>query len=339
MNRATKFGFTNKKSAYKAYESPIKDSQIDARRSKRLQQAFKEFRESSAKLFWSEIDTMVDTTLSARKEAKLTRAAELLQAEDTPSGITSEGPEEGDEDDEGLEELASDVAELMEESEPGFHSIIRALYHTTIDAPGFVTRLHFWVREVPVKRPCGRPDVSEAHFISERIDNVAISGIVDLDVHTTFPDYDERRAECQNVLPKLEGLELVKKFRTESVIDAGDVIPGILLILEMAEGQRDATVLCGDINTKARTPMYKYMMEGSTTVYTSTSDADSESVQGRGTWAMRILKAPGTFATKHPPLMESKQSWISKRTVFDIESFAKQFDYETGESTVLPMTY
>ncbi|KAG0291058.1 hypothetical protein BGZ98_003181 [Dissophora globulifera] len=31
--------------------------------------------------------------------------------------------------------------------------------------------------------------------------------------------------------------------------------------------------------------------------------------------------------------MESKLSWISERTVFDVESFAKQFDYETEGST------
>ena len=79
-NFVRKFGYTNQDSAYSAYSVLIGNSQMESRRKERLQKAFKEFRDNSEAMFWSEVESMVDTTLSSRKSGMITRAAGLRQA-------------------------------------------------------------------------------------------------------------------------------------------------------------------------------------------------------------------------------------------------------------------
>jgi hypothetical protein len=43
-----------------------------------------------------------------------------------------------------------------------------------------------------------------------------------LDVHQTFPNHNERIAECRNVPPEYEGLELLEKYKKNFVVDDGD---------------------------------------------------------------------------------------------------------------------
>ncbi|KAG0229625.1 hypothetical protein BGW41_002926 [Actinomortierella wolfii] len=79
-NFVRKFGFTNRESAYSAYGVLINDSQIDAQRSKRLQDAFNTFKSNAETLFWSAIESRIDTTLTSRKAGMITRAAGIQQA-------------------------------------------------------------------------------------------------------------------------------------------------------------------------------------------------------------------------------------------------------------------
>lgn len=79
-NFVHKFNFRNQDSAYSAFSVLIENSQIESRRSERLQEAFKEFRENSEAVFWSELESMVDTLLSSRKSGIIARAAGLRQA-------------------------------------------------------------------------------------------------------------------------------------------------------------------------------------------------------------------------------------------------------------------
>ncbi|KAF9542837.1 hypothetical protein EC957_001490 [Mortierella hygrophila] len=79
-NFVRKFGYTNRESAYSAYDTLIKDSQIEARRSKRLRDAFNTFKGNAEKLFWSSMESRVDTTLTSRKAGMVTRAVGIRQA-------------------------------------------------------------------------------------------------------------------------------------------------------------------------------------------------------------------------------------------------------------------
>ncbi|KAG0273083.1 hypothetical protein BGZ95_011113 [Linnemannia exigua] len=98
-NFVHKFGYTNKDSASLAYFVLIENSQVEVRRSERLQDAFKEFKLNSEEMFWSEVESKVDTALSSRKSGMITRAAGLRQAaqdydshfEDTKSSTTHPG--------------------------------------------------------------------------------------------------------------------------------------------------------------------------------------------------------------------------------------------------------
>lgn len=98
-NFVHKFGYTNKDSASLAYSVLIENSQVEIRRSERLQEAFKEFRLNSEEMFWSEVESRVDTALSSRKSGMITRAAGLRQAaqdydshfEDIKSSTTHSG--------------------------------------------------------------------------------------------------------------------------------------------------------------------------------------------------------------------------------------------------------
>ena len=79
-NFVRKFGYTNRESAYSAYRALIDDSQIDTRRSKRLREAFKGFKDNAEVMFWSAMESRLDTTLTSRKAGMVTRAAGIRQA-------------------------------------------------------------------------------------------------------------------------------------------------------------------------------------------------------------------------------------------------------------------
>lgn len=78
-NFVHKFGYTNQNSANSAYLALVENSQIESRRSERLLDAFREFTDNSSELFWSEIESKIDTVLSSRKSGVITRAADLGQ--------------------------------------------------------------------------------------------------------------------------------------------------------------------------------------------------------------------------------------------------------------------
>lgn len=98
-NFVHKFGYMNKDSASLAYSVLIESSQVEFRWLERLQEAFKEFRLNSEEMFWSEVESKVDTALLSRKSGMITRAAGLQQAvqdydshfEDTKSSTTHSG--------------------------------------------------------------------------------------------------------------------------------------------------------------------------------------------------------------------------------------------------------
>ncbi|KAF9898348.1 hypothetical protein BX616_004153 [Lobosporangium transversale] len=79
-NFVHKFGFTNSRSAVSAYSALLRETQINEERRKRLNEEFKDFQTNSAELFWSELDSKVDTILSSRKAGIMTRAVGLKQA-------------------------------------------------------------------------------------------------------------------------------------------------------------------------------------------------------------------------------------------------------------------
>ncbi|KAF9374916.1 hypothetical protein CPB97_011816, partial [Podila verticillata] len=91
---------------------------------------------------------------------------------------------------ETLEDLIQELQELEEESEPGFHPLIRALYHAA--------------RGELYKKPQHKP-------------HVAISGIVDLDVHNDYPQRAALISECRAAInlqyPKIrDHLQTYRKF-------------------------------------------------------------------------------------------------------------------------------
>ncbi|KAF9196616.1 hypothetical protein BGZ50_009131 [Haplosporangium sp. Z 11] len=79
-NFVHKFSYINRDSAYSAYTALIEDSQIGSRRSKRLEVAFKKFRDNSEAMFWSEMESKLDSTLTSRKAEMITRAVGIRQA-------------------------------------------------------------------------------------------------------------------------------------------------------------------------------------------------------------------------------------------------------------------
>lgn len=54
--------------------------------------------------------------------------------------------------------------------------------------------------------------------------SVAIIGIIDLDAYKIFPHHDERMADCRDVPPQREGLDLLHKYRKNFVNDGSDVL-------------------------------------------------------------------------------------------------------------------
>ncbi|KAF9095502.1 hypothetical protein BGX27_001266, partial [Mortierella sp. AM989] len=140
--------------------------------------------------------------------------------------VDDDDDETVDFEDESIESMVNELEELIQKSKPGFHPLIRALYYA--------------VRNEPFQKPRVIPDLSESQaflysFVWERLEKfttlrpieqkdifVAISGIVDLDVHKMYPNRDERMTDCRNVLPQHEGLDLLEKYKAEFVIDDGD---------------------------------------------------------------------------------------------------------------------
>ncbi|KAF9341595.1 hypothetical protein BGZ91_005998 [Linnemannia elongata] len=77
-----KFGYTDRTSAVASYTLLLQASQIERQRSKRLVEGFTEFQDNSSELFWSEVESKVDTIVTARRAGTITRAAGLKQIAD-----------------------------------------------------------------------------------------------------------------------------------------------------------------------------------------------------------------------------------------------------------------
>ncbi|KAF9579392.1 hypothetical protein BGW38_004357, partial [Lunasporangiospora selenospora] len=72
------------------------------------------------------------------------KGQEVFDDEDGDEDNSGEAAD--DEDVDSIEDLANEVVELIEKSEPGFHPLIRALYHA--------------VRGTPFKKPMVKPELS-----------------------------------------------------------------------------------------------------------------------------------------------------------------------------------
>ncbi|KAI9241243.1 MAG: hypothetical protein BYD32DRAFT_76947 [Podila humilis] len=131
--------------------------------------------------------------------------------------------DQDEEDGEGetTEDLIQELQALEEESEPGFHPLIRALYHAA--------------RGEPFKKPQHKPRLNVCQsflydYVWNRLDTflelptvekkdvfVTISGIVDLDVHKDFPQHTALLSECRAAIelqyPKIrDHLQTYRKF-------------------------------------------------------------------------------------------------------------------------------
>ncbi|KAF9364616.1 hypothetical protein BGX34_000982 [Mortierella sp. NVP85] len=180
-----------------------------------------------------------------QRYSKKIRSVYAPTTTDLHKGDRNDGDDgDNDEDDDTIEDLVVELEELISKSEPGFHPLIRALYHV--------------VRGEPFERPGDCAGVSESlaflyKFVLERLDNfstlqaieqkdmfVAISGIVDLDVHKDFPDREARISECRNIPLRHEELELLEKYSTKFVDqDDNDGILEADLTKLKAELERD----------------------------------------------------------------------------------------------------
>ncbi|KAF9917315.1 hypothetical protein FBU30_000802 [Linnemannia zychae] len=134
-------------------------------------------------------------------DLKVLEGQEVFDDEDGDKNNNGEAVD--DDDVEDIEDLANEVVELIENSEPGFHPLIRALYHA--------------VRSMPFEKPMVKPELStEQSFLYDFVWNsmdmfqelptikqkdlfVALSGIVDLDVHLNFPEHTNRLLDCKAV--------------------------------------------------------------------------------------------------------------------------------------------
>ncbi|KAF9580963.1 hypothetical protein BGW38_002189, partial [Lunasporangiospora selenospora] len=142
-----------------------------------------------------------DDDETAIHDLKVLGGQEVFDNED--GDMDNNGEAVDDDDVESIEDLANEVVELIEKSEPGFHPLIRALYHA--------------VRGTPFEKPMVKPELSaEQSFLYDFVWNsvdmfqelpmikqkdlfVALSGIVDLDVHSNFPEHTNRLLDCKAV--------------------------------------------------------------------------------------------------------------------------------------------
>ncbi|KAG0239180.1 hypothetical protein BGW41_007871 [Actinomortierella wolfii] len=117
------------------------------------------------------------------------------------AGGDDDDEEEGSEGEETFEDLIHELEALEEDSEPGFHPLIRALYHAA--------------RGEQFTKPRHKPQLSVCQsflydYVWNRLDTflelpmvekkdvfVAISGIVDLNVHKDIAQHPDLLSECR----------------------------------------------------------------------------------------------------------------------------------------------
>ncbi|KAF8925729.1 hypothetical protein BGZ47_003095, partial [Haplosporangium gracile] len=166
------------------------------------------------------IDERDDTTYETVVDGpKVTKSAGV---EDKSAACGNDSDDQDDDQgEETVEDLIQELQELEKESEPDFHPLIRALYYAA--------------RGEPFKKPQHKPLLSDCQsflydYVWDRLDTflglqtiekkdvfVAISGIVDLDVHKDFPQRAALMLECRAAVdlqyPKIRGhLQNYRKF-------------------------------------------------------------------------------------------------------------------------------
>ncbi|KAF9539144.1 hypothetical protein EC957_005755 [Mortierella hygrophila] len=170
-------------------------------------------------------DTSDEAVVGGLKVAKSIRAGNegKTVASDNDNGDDRDDDEDDEdgESEETVEDLIQELQSLEEESEPGFHPLIRALYHAA--------------RGEQFKKPQHKPQLGVCQsllyeYVWNRLDTffelptvekkdvfVAISGIVDLDVHKDFPQHADLLSECRAAIelqyPKIrDHLQTYRQF-------------------------------------------------------------------------------------------------------------------------------
>ncbi|KAI7817425.1 hypothetical protein BC939DRAFT_496636 [Gamsiella multidivaricata] len=176
-------------------------------------------------------DTSDETVVDGLKVTKSTGAGNGDKTVASDNDDDDDQDEEDGKGEETVEGLIQDLQALEEEPEPGFHPLIRALYHAVSLSPLYIcSGTRGAVQEAKHKPQLSICQSFLYDYVWNRLDTflelptvekkdvfAAISGIVDLDVHKDFPQHADLLSECRAAIeleyPKIrDRLQTYRQF-------------------------------------------------------------------------------------------------------------------------------